>query len=828
MHDMQEPAAGLSCGFAAPSLPLRERRKSYLPGEQQPWALIAKSTPVAPPQPISVCYPCPIEMPLKSMELLHYFHKAGGNDELALRCKRQNLLASSMHHPDALRNTLLIAGFHYIVNAGRSSDFKPTLLLHKIETIRSVNKWLQLSDSKAYAIRVRFELVDVGEEAPPEVMAAMHDRYKVEAGGMDLKLRSMEMIPYFFAPLSSMRGFCDIDASPMIKCLLSMTEICQLRAPATDEKPVQQIVWLEGAAVKWILAAIETHVESMPWQDDRTRKETSPGGMKSSWSGLFIATQLYVHQVLGLWILDAPLEVKFHSHILAYLSWDLARGESCLEAGSTVASNFWFWKAFVGAFSLARHIETDHAVALYPLRRQFVRLLYKWSEATGIKTWKEAREILIGIVWPKSAFTHAHTTWLHCLSPNKVHLKGAIVKSILYRVTDMVAIHPVHQPGAPIDLLARCPDLLIVSILETLPKHDLCSVSRLNKRYHALADAVLYNTVQWLKPELHLIFSQSLSRRPRRGSAIEEVKLAYPASEITRLISDTLEPMSSVSQTISTMSNLKTLDIAVPVGLLHSIGNLFNGPFDLACLQSCTLFYQDEDDQYWDLQENIHIFTHPTLETLVIKRAKLDDRGFEPIERPHNTALKTLHLIECDINDDTLSDVLMFPEALKEFVLTQREEPEPELEESSSSIRDYMMALKEQCHSLETITIDFPMLASGRALALREFVKLKTLRLNWDYQLFGKSTKKPRLHSVGLPPELETLEFFNPLGTDEEVTDLLANAIQSLHITCRKMKELIVLVEEAEIPKEVLEAIKSQSQLHLSVIGGEEDRDDPE
>ncbi|KAF0634991.1 hypothetical protein FPSE5266_02867 [Fusarium pseudograminearum] len=738
-------------------------------------------------------------MPLKSLELLHYFHKAGGNDELALRCKRQNLLASSMHHPDALRNTLLIAGFHYIVNAGRSIDFKPTLLLHKIETIRSVNKWLQLSDSKAYAMcvrqistlcfsecylghsraaethlnglmkfldiycplgmvspvepsntaelsiryimltysfisicksRVRVELVDVGEEAPPEVMAAMHDRYKVDAGGMDLKLRSMEMIPYFFAPLSSMRGFCDIDASPMIKCLLSMTEICQLRAPATDEKPVQQLVWLEGAAVKWILAAIETHVESMPWQDDRTRKETSPGGMKSSWSGLFIATQLYVHQVLGLWILDAPLEVKFHSHIIGYLSWDLA--------------------------------------------------------------------------------------------------VGAIVKSILYRVANMVAIHPVHQPGAPIDLLARCPDLLIVSILETLPKHDLCSVSRLNKRYHALADAVLYNTVQWLKPELHLIFSQSLSRRPRRGSAIEEVKLAYPASEITRLISDTLEPMSSVSQTISTMSNLKTLDIAVPVGLLHSIGNLFNGPFDLACLQSCTLFYQDEDDQYWDLQENIHIFTHPTLETLVIKRAKLDDRGFEPIERPHNTALKTLHLIECDINDDTLSDVLMFPEALKEFVLTQREEPEPELEESSSSIRDYMMALKEQCHSLETITIDFPMLASGRALALREFVKLKTLRLNWDYQLFGKSTKKPRLHSVGLPPELETLEFFNPLGTDEEVTDLLANAIQSLNITCRKMKELIVLVEEAEIPKDVLEAIKSQSQLHLSVIGGEEDRDDAE
>ncbi|KAH6954497.1 hypothetical protein DER45DRAFT_570553 [Fusarium avenaceum] len=388
----------------------------------------------------------------------------------------------------------------------------------------------------------------------------------------------------------------------------------------------------------------------------------------------------------------------------------------------------------------------------------------------------------------------------------------------------MVAIHRVDH-GAHGDFLARMPDSLLVSILETLPKHDLCNVSRLNKHYHALADAVLYNTVQWLKPELHLIFSQSLTRRPRRGSAIEGVKLAYPASELTRLISDTLEPMNSVSHTISTMSNLKTLDIAVPVSLLHSIGNLFNGPFDLACLQSCTLFYQDEDDQYWDLQENIHIFTHPTLETLVIKRAKLDDRGFELIERPHNTALSKLHLIECDINDDTLSDVLMFPEALKEFVFTQREEPEPDLEESSSSIRDYIMALKEQCHSLETITIDFPMLASARPLALREFVSLKTLRLNWDYQLFGKTTKKPRLNSVGLPPELETLEFFNPLGTDEEVTELLASAIETLNFTAKKMKELIVLVEETEIPEQVLEACRSQPQLHLSMIGGEEDRD---
>ncbi|KAF5011513.1 hypothetical protein FDECE_2385 [Fusarium decemcellulare] len=382
-----------------------------------------------------------------------------------------------------------------------------------------------------------------------------------------------------------------------------------------------------------------------------------------------------------------------------------------------------------------------------------------------------------------------------------------------------------HHHHHHVDRLGGLPDKLLVLIFNMLHGHDLCSVSRLNKRYHSLADAVLYKTVQFLTPELHLIFSESLNYRPRRGSAIQDVKLAYPASTLSQLISDTTMPSNSLSQTISRMSNLETLDIAVPVTLLHSVGHLFNSPFDLACLKSCTLFYQDEDDRYWDLQENIYIFAHPTLETLVIKRAKLDDRGFDVIERPHETALSKLHLIECDINDDALSDLLVFPKALKEFVMTQDEDPVPELEESSDSIRDYLAALRSACHSLETITIDSPNLRSSRALALRDFTALKTLRLNWDHQLYGRTTKRPRLHSVGLPPALETLEFFNELGTDEEVTDLLVNTIEQVNVMAEHLKDLIVRAEEAEIPKDVLEACKSQPQIHLHIIGGDEDSD---
>jgi hypothetical protein len=387
---------------------------------------------------------------------------------------------------------------------------------------------------------------------------------------------------------------------------------------------------------------------------------------------------------------------------------------------------------------------------------------------------------------------------------------------------------PEHCGGHRCDRLAVLPDEVLLRLFEAVGRislGDLSRVSQLNRKYHGLADLLLYKSVRFDRPEFHVIFSESLNRRPRRGSAIQDITLEYPSSELSRLALNAPLPGShfvpghGLSRTISAMSNLEKLDIAVPDTLLHGIGTLFNGPFDLACLKSCTLFYQCSDDQYWDLQENIHIFSHPTLESLVIRRAKLDSRGFVSIERPHETALKKLHLIECDINDDALSDVLEFPEGLTEFVMTQLPEPSPPLEESTDNIGDYIIALSSQGPTLETVTIDFPTLTGRRPLRMRDFEVLKTLRINWDYQLFGKSSKKPRMHSVGLPPELETLEFFNELGSDEVVTDLLAMTIQTKNIIARKWKSMIVMAnDDGKVPQEIIDACKEQG-LDLDIMG---------
>jgi hypothetical protein len=224
-----------------------------------------------------------------------------------------------------------------------------------------------------------------------------------------------------------------------------------------------------------------------------------------------------------------------------------------------------------------------------------------------------------------------------------------------------------------------------------------------------------------------------------------------------------------------------------------------------------SLFYQREDGGYWDLKENIHIFGHPTLETLTITRARLDEKGFESVEQPSETALTTLKLINCDINDDALSELLLFPDALKEITITHSATPDPPLEESANAtMADYILALGSAQHSLEFISIDFPSLGGTKALRMREFEELKTLELR-DYQLFGKSSSSARLHSVALPPNLETLKFWAPIGEDEEVVELLCYEIENMGFLARKLKHLVI-EGPGEVPKAVLDACEGAKE----------------
>lgn len=140
--------------------------------------------------------------------------------------------------------------------------------------------------------------------------------------------------------------------------------------------------------------------------------------------------------------------------------------------------------------------------------------------------------------------------------------------------------------------LLDLPDELLIQILSVLPsQHDLFSVCLVSRRMNSLTDPVLHKSILFDQPKHHLTFSESLLTRPRRGSLIQNVRIEYPSSELSEFMFLTEErgpgQVDRFSHTLSTMSNLEDLVISVPDTLCRAIGNLFNHPFDLACLKSC-------------------------------------------------------------------------------------------------------------------------------------------------------------------------------------------------------------------------------------------------
>ena len=188
------------------------------------------------------------------------------------------------------------------------------------------------------------------------------------------------------------------------------------------------------------------------------------------------------------------------------------------------------------------------------------------------------------------------------------------------------------------------------------------------------------------------------------------------------------------------------------------------------------------------------------------------------MELPSETPLKELHLIECDLNDDGLTELLLFPEALKEITITQLEHPSPPLEESPDDVNDFIFAMHSAIHSLETISIDFPTLRSKSPLKLREFEGVTSLQIR-DYQLFGESG----LSSVAFPPNLETLTFLNEVGKDEDMLELLCYTLEKKDIFARGLRQLVVPESMKALPERLVAACTPP--LVLCTVGSDEDEE---
>lgn len=191
------------------------------------------------------------------------------------------------------------------------------------------------------------------------------------------------------------------------------------------------------------------------------------------------------------------------------------------------------------------------------------------------------RHVAISRRVKKSAFCSLFIFSLHNISPQ--YISPGFAPHIL-DASILIMIATGNSPA-----LTGLPDELLIQIFNLLPSlHDVSALCLVSRRINSVADPILHKSILFEHPKHHLTFSESLATRPRRGSIIQNVRLDYPSHELSDILHHSGGSFrDGFSHAISTMSNLESLEVSVPESLLHGIGTLFNGPFDLACLKTC-------------------------------------------------------------------------------------------------------------------------------------------------------------------------------------------------------------------------------------------------
>ncbi len=264
----------------------------------------------------------------------------------------------------------------------------------------------------------------------------LFDIWQKSFTGLAENLTALRLIPFYFPTAPDLRVAPDVDPEPVIDALRGITyAVLQNETPqagllspcvydvvtaprricgSEDSTTCDGCKSLSGL----FLAYTEAHVTSLS-RDPRSR--TSPPAkpsqppLLSSWVGLATAAGFYLNTVLRLWNGGNPEEPRLFDRLIRMLKKDIAGTEvAALRAGKgTLLNALWFWKVFMGAYAAQRLAESQSMFKATPPRednpqpseplniRWFGERIRRWSQLTGTLEWREARAMLMEIVYPE-------------------------------------------------------------------------------------------------------------------------------------------------------------------------------------------------------------------------------------------------------------------------------------------------------------------------------------------------------------------------------------------------------------------------------------------
>lgn len=207
----------------------------------------------------------------------------------------------------------------------------------------------------------------------------------------------------FSKPVPPQATLSWIDGSDTIERLKSITESLDMMyaKPHIDHDEIQFAMACTNCVASQIhLDQLASHVASFCYtKDESIRKETEvlegPQGQElhTTWCGLYIASSIYIHRVLGL---GEPEETMAPDYIIHVFEKALMKQSRAMGNGRTVSDQLLFWQMMLGAIS----VTVDSQGSGQQAAKYFSRAICQWSQTAQIRTWSDAKAILARIAWP--------------------------------------------------------------------------------------------------------------------------------------------------------------------------------------------------------------------------------------------------------------------------------------------------------------------------------------------------------------------------------------------------------------------------------------------
>lgn len=231
-------------------------------------------------------------------------------------------------------------------------------------------------------------------------------------------------IPSFLCPWAWSEPPHAVDVSDTIKLLQATTWHTAHNAleegNGRGEATAPSLALAEGESSvtykSWI-DCIEGHVSSL-------LDTPKPRHVSSSWSGMHAATAVYENFVIDRVNPSFRMKSAVLYHILSMVVMDLEETRDHLqEESAPIQGALWFWKAFIGSFSIRAAQQQQHQESPRDelLRRHFDGLSREAALHLRINSWHTALEVLAQVAWPTYSYQGSAfaSIWLRITEGNE-------------------------------------------------------------------------------------------------------------------------------------------------------------------------------------------------------------------------------------------------------------------------------------------------------------------------------------------------------------------------------------------------------------------------